>query len=104
MLDGVAPPPPIIVEVPPVVFGLGFGFMGTVEVVVEVVTVVGRMDAAGRAARASPSTCDCAGGMAATGAASSGGPTLASVTGLAAGGAGWRGAGATRAGRAWWCG
>jgi len=96
-LAGVAPPPPAIVEVPPVV--CDGSLAGAVTVVVDVVTVVGV--AADRAvAVGAIRVCGSGRGTAATGAASSGGPTLEYVTGATTGAAGWRLAGATSAGRA----
>jgi len=72
---GVAPPPEIIVELPPVFFD--FSFDGILTVVVDVVTVVGvdRAVSCGDVA-AILIACVSDGGLAATGAASSGGSTL----------------------------
>ena len=99
---GVAPPPLIIVDVPPV--ACDFSLLGTVTVVVEVVTVVG-MVADGAFATSGDRVCGCNGWEATAGAASSGGSALESVTGAVAAFATWWLGGATSAGRAcrWWC-
>ena len=80
---GVAPPPARIVEVPPV--ACDFDLLGSLIVVVEVVTVVGvTADVTGAAG--ATGVCGRSDGAAATGAASSGGSALEYVTGAAAGG------------------
>jgi len=93
---GVAPPPLIIVDVPPVV--CDFSLLGTVTVVVEVVTVVG-MVADGAFATSGDRVCGCNGWEATAGAASSGGSALESVTGAVAACVTWWLGGATSAGR-----
>jgi hypothetical protein len=98
LLLGVAPPPGSIVELPPVL--RDFSFEGTVIVVVEVVTVVGVVEALARDVGAILTACVCSGRLAASGAASSGGSTLAPAAGPAAGVVTCRVAEATSAGRA----
>ena len=94
---GVAPPPLIIVEVPPVCCDLSL--VGTATEVVEVVTVVGVV-ADGAGAIGAIRVCGRNGGAATAGAASSGGSALEYVTGAGTAGATWWLAGAIRAGRA----
>jgi hypothetical protein len=71
--SGVAPPPPIAADVPPVDCELRL--VGIVTTVVEVVTVVG-VASEGAAVVGARRTCRCDGAMTAAGAASSGGLTL----------------------------
>jgi hypothetical protein len=82
--SGVAPPPAIIVDVPPVAGALVFD--GVVAVVVEVVTVVW-IGVAVTAVIGVLWTCVCASGVITVGAASSGGLTLAAANCVA--GATW---------------
>jgi len=98
LLFGVAPPPGSIVELPPVL--CDFSFEGMVTVVVDVVTVVGVAEALARDVGEILTACVCGGRLAASGAASSGGSTLAPAAGPAAGVVTCRIAGATSAGRA----
>lgn len=92
---GVAPPPGIIVEEPPVLFD--FSFDGAVTVVVEVVTVVGVTEVVWCDGTAILTACRSGCTVAATGAASSGGLTLTAAVEPAAGGVTCRIAGATAA-------
>jgi len=95
---GVAPPPGIIVDEPPVFWD--FSFEGTVIVVVDVVTVVGVAEVVGCDVAAILTACVWGGTLAATGAASSGGSTLTAAD-ADAGGVTCRVAGATSAACAW---
>jgi hypothetical protein len=95
---GAAPPPPIIVELPPV--GCDFSLVGTVTVVVVVVTVVGIVEPVAGATVAAELGAGV--GEIAVGAACTGGPVLWLVAGAAdCGVTGWL-AGATSAARARW--
>ena len=92
---GVAPPPGIIVELPPVPFD--FSFDGIVTVVVEVVFVVGVTEVVAGDVAAIPIAGVWGSGLAATGAASSGGSTLTPAVESAAAAVTCRVAGATSA-------
>jgi hypothetical protein len=94
---GDAPPPLIIVDVPPV--ACDFSLLGAVTVVVEVVTVVG-IAVDGDVATSGARVCGCNGWEATAGAASSGGSALESVTGAAVACVTWWLGGAISAGRA----
>lgn len=82
--SGVAPPPAIIVDEPPV-DGASV-FEGIVTVVVEVVTVVSMEEATTGVVGALWRSCGCTAGAITVGAASSGGLTLAAASCGAAGG------------------